>query len=177
MPVCSTAQPGSLPATLSVRPRVSVESSHSHATSARSEKAEERCVRSSRCRATTPRFLPMQPFPPGYCHTDFLSAQISLKVLRIPTVPGISFIVSRIWVAALFFPYIPLCEFQSTLWLLMNLFLQPPQKQASSVLQIKEPITDTKGSQLTGLPHTEGRSCSHLASAFDLLCGLCFLTQ
>ena len=145
--------------------------------SARSEKAEERCVGSNWSRATAPRFLPVQPFPPGYCHTDFLSAQISLKALRIPIAPGVSCIVSRIWVAALFSPHIPLCEFQSTLWLLMNLFLQPPQKQASSLLQIKEPITDTKGSQPTGLPHTEGRSCSHHASAFDLLCGLCFLTQ
>lgn len=98
----------------------------------------------------------------------FLESPLSLEFLLLFLESG--------WLHFFFF-HIPLCEFQSTLWLLMSLFLQPPQKQASSVLQIKEPITDTKGSQPTGLPHTEGRSCSHLASAFDLLCGLCFLTQ
>lgn len=76
----------------------------------------------------------------------------------------------------LFF-YIPLSKFQRTLWSLMNLFSQPPQKQVCSVLQIKEPITDTQGIQPTGLSHMEGRPCSNLALAFDLLCGLCFLIQ
>lgn len=109
--------------------------------------------------------------------TDFPRALIALAVHRIPTVPGISFIVSRIWVAAPFFFYIPLSKFQRTLWSLMNLFSQPPQKQVCSVLQIKEPITDTQGIQPTGLSHMEGRPCSNLALAFDLLCGLCFLIQ
>lgn len=108
--------------------------------------------------------------------TDFPSALISLAVHRIPTVPGMYLIVPTIWVAAPFF-HIPVNKFQRTLWSLVNLFSQPPQKQASSVVQIKESITDTRGIQPTGLPHTESRPCSNLASAFDLLCGLCFLLQ
>lgn len=76
-----------------------------------SEEAEGRRVRNSWHTATAPRSFPKRLFPPGY-YPDwlFLSALIALSVLRIPIVLGISFIVSRIWVAAPFFfpPYTPL---------------------------------------------------------------------
>lgn len=50
---------------------------------------------------------PCPVLPQCLCRPSYHPDSLFLSVLRIPSVPGISFIVSRIWVTALFSPYPP----------------------------------------------------------------------
>lgn len=118
--------------------------------------------------------FPRRLFPPGY-HPDWLPWSPLLFRESPPFLEFLLLFLESGWLHLFF--YIPLSKFHRTLWSLMNLFSQPPQEQVCSVLQIKEPVTDIQGIQPTGLSHTEGRPCSNLTLAFDLLCGLCFLIQ
>lgn len=145
LPFCSPAQPGSSPVIVEFIPATFM-------LAAQSEEAEGSHVWDSWHTATSPKSVPSRLFPPD-CHPHwffpsvlslwlFLESSLFLDCLLLFLDSG--------WLHLFF--HITLDEFQKTLWSLMNLFSPPPQKQASSVLQIKEPITDTKGIQPTGLP-------------------------
>lgn len=128
MPFCSPAQPGRNPVTVQFTPATFMPS-------AQSEEAEGSHVWNSWHTATSQRSVRPQLPLPSWLPPRLILPQclVSLAVRRIFAVPGISLIVSRLWVVAPFF-HITLSEFQKTVWSLMNLFSQPPQKQASSML-------------------------------------------
>lgn len=126
---------------------VSEQASHIQAVPAQREEAEGRRAWDSWCAATVQGPSPNSSLPWSSPRLTLPRVLLSLAVLKIPIVPGISFIVSRIW-----WLHIPLSGFQRTLWSLKNLFSQPPQKQVSSVLQIKEPITEQKESSQLDFP-------------------------
>lgn len=105
---CSPAQPRSRSVTaLCLRPKVLVQPSHFRLCLPQRKRRKEAVCGTCGPAGSQPPLvvLPQMPLPSWW--PPRLTSPVSLAVQRIPTVPGIPFIISRIWVAAPFFLYPP----------------------------------------------------------------------